>query len=168
VSSFTGLLNSAEFWVAAAFVLFCALLVYVGVPGKIFATLDQRSARIKAELDEARRLREEAEQLLAAYRRKQNEAEREAATLIASAQAEAERMAQEASKKTEEFIARRTKMAETKISQAEAQALADVRAAAAEAAVAAAEKILAQSVKGQVADNLIAQGIAEVKKLKLN
>ena len=67
----------------------------------------------------------------------------------------------------EEFVARRTKMAETKIAQAEAQALADVRAAAADAAVAAAERILPETVKGKVADDLIAKGIADVK-AKLN
>ncbi len=63
----------------------------------------------------------------------------------------------------EEFVARRTKMAESKIAQAEAQALADVRSAAAEAAVAAAETILTRTVKGKVADDLIAKGIADVK-----
>ena len=67
----------------------------------------------------------------------------------------------------EEFVARRTKMAETKIAQAEAQAVADVRAAAAEAAVSAAEKILTDTVKGKVADDLIARGIGDVK-AKLN
>ena len=76
-------------------------------------------------------------------------------------------MAAEANAKMEEFVARRTKMAETKIAQAEAQAVADVRAAAAEAAVAAAEKILRDTAKGAVADDLIAQGIADVK-AKLN
>ncbi len=76
-------------------------------------------------------------------------------------------MAVEAKAKMEDFLARRTKMAETKIAQAEAQALADVRAAAADAAVAAAEKVLAQSVKGELADTLIDKGIEELK-AKLN
>jgi F-type H+-transporting ATPase subunit b len=159
----------AEFWVAVAFVIFLGVLAYVGVHRKIFDALDQRSARIKAELDEASRLRDEAEQLLRTYQRKQREAEQEAAGIIAGAKAEAERLAVEAKAKMEEFLARRTKMAETKITQAEAQALADVRAAAAEAAVAAAEKILTQTVKGKVADDLIAHGIADTtKKLNLN
>jgi F-type H+-transporting ATPase subunit b len=159
----------AEFWVAVAFVIFLGVLAYVGVHRKILDALDQRSARIKAELDEARRLRDEAEQLLQSYQRKQREAEQEAAGIIAGAKAEAERLAVEAKAKMEEFLARRTKMAETKITQAEAQAIADVRAAAAEAAVAAAEKILTQTVKGKVADDLIAQGIADAtKKLNLN
>jgi F-type H+-transporting ATPase subunit b len=159
----------AEFWVAVAFVIFLGVLAYVGVHRKILDALDQRSARIKAELDEASRLRDEAEQLLQTYQRKQREAEQEAAGIIAGAKAEAERLAVEAKAKMEEFLARRTKMAETKITQAEAQAIADVRAAAAEAAVAAAEKILTQTVKGKIADDLIAQGIADTtKKLNLN
>ena len=105
--------------------------------------------------------------LLAEYQRKQREAEREAESIIESAKAEAERIAEEAKGKMEEFVARRTQLAETKISQAEQQALADVRAAAADAAVRAAETILTSSVKGKVADDLIAQGIRDVKS-KLN
>jgi F-type H+-transporting ATPase subunit b len=161
------MLHEPEFWVAVAFVLFVGAMAYVGVHKKAVAALDQRSARIKAELDEARRLRDEAEKLLAEYQRKQRDAEREAQAIIAEARAEAERVAAESRGKMEEFVARRTRLAETKIGQAEAQALADVRAAAAEAAVAAAEKILRATAKGKVADDLIAQGIADVR-AKLN
>jgi F-type H+-transporting ATPase subunit b len=160
-------LNTPEFWVAVAFVLFIALLFYVGAFKKAAEALDQRSARIKAELDEARRLREEAQKLLAEYQRRQGEAEREAEAIVTEAKAEAERVAAEARAKTEDFIARRTKLAETKIGQAEAQAVADVRAAAADAAVAAAESILRDTAKGKVADDLIVRGIADVK-TKLN
>ena len=158
---------NAEFWVAVAFLIFVGLMIYWGFHRTILDALDRRGARIKAELDEAQRLKEEAATLLAEYRRRHEEAEREAQAIIDGARAEAERVAAEAKAKTEEFIARRTRMAETKISQAEAQALADVRAAAAEKAVAAAEKILAASAKGKVADDLIAQGIRDVK-AKLN
>jgi F-type H+-transporting ATPase subunit b len=157
----------AEFWVAVAFVIFLGVLMYVGVHRKIIEALDERRARIKGELDEARRLREEAEKLLAEYRRKQSQAELEAQEIIAESKAEAERVAAEAHAKVEEFVARRTKLAETKISQAEAQALAEVRAAAAEAAVAAAEKILTESTKGKIAEDLIIRGIEDVKS-KLN
>src|SRR5436305_3636626 len=134
----------AEFWVAVAFVVFLGGLIYIGAHEMMFKFIDQRRDRIKAELDEALRLKEEAQALLAQYQRKQREAEQEAAGIIAGADAEAERMAEEAKTKMEEFVARRAKMAETKIAQAEAQALADVRAAAADAAVAAAEKILSR------------------------
>jgi F-type H+-transporting ATPase subunit b len=157
----------AEFWVAVAFVVFIGGLIYLGVHEMMVNYIDQRSDRIKAELDEALRLKEEAQALLAQYQRKQREAEQEAAGIIAGAIAEAERMLAEAKTKMEEFIARRGKMAESKIAQAEAQALADVRAAAAEAAVSAAEKILTQIVKGEVADRLIVKGVEDVK-TKLN
>jgi F-type H+-transporting ATPase subunit b len=161
------MLMEAEFWVAVAFVLFFALLFYAGAHKSIIKALDQRSARIKSELDEARRLKEEAQALLAEYRRKTGDAQKEADAIIAGAKAEAERLAQEAHARLEEFVGRRTKMAENKIAQAEAQALADVRSAAADAATSAAEKILAGTAKGQVAENLIARGIEDVKK-KLN
>jgi F-type H+-transporting ATPase subunit b len=158
---------NAEFWVAVAFVIFVGFAIYMGVHRVVLDALDQRSARIKAELDEAVRLKEEAQGLLAQYQRKHEEAEREADGIIGSAKIEAERIAAEAKTKMEDFVARRTRMAQDKIAQAEAQAVADVRAAAAEAAVAAAERILTQSAQGKVADDLIAQGIRDVKQ-KLN
>jgi F-type H+-transporting ATPase subunit b len=161
------LLKQPETWVAVAFVLFIGVIIYVGAHKKIIEALDHRSARIKAELDEAHRLRDEAAKLLADYQRKQREAETEAEAIVADAKAEAERVAAESHAKMEEFVARRTKLAESKIGQAEAQALADVRAAAAEAAVSAAEQILRATAKGEIADKLIARGIADVK-AKLN
>ena len=157
----------AEFWVAASFFIFLAILGYVGVHKKLIEALDHRRDRIKAELEEAQRLREEAQTLLAHYQQKQKEAESEAAAILTNAQADAERMTREAEVKMNEFVARRTKMAEKKIAQAEAQALADVRAAAADAAVNAAEKILRETAKGKVAEDLVTRGIEDVKS-KLN
>jgi F-type H+-transporting ATPase subunit b len=157
----------AEFWVAVSFFIFLGVLGYVGVHKKVIDALDHRRDRIKAELDEARRLREEAQALLAHYQQKQKEAESEAAAILTSAKADAERMTIEAEAKMNEFVARRTKMAEAKIAQAEVQATADVRAAAAEAAVAAAEQILKDTAKGQVSEDLLARGIEDVKN-KLN
>jgi F-type H+-transporting ATPase subunit b len=161
------MLFDPETWVALAFIVFVAGLGYLGVHRMIGKSLDERSGRIKAELDEARKLKEEAAQLLADYQRKRQEAEGEAQQIIAGAKAEAERLAAEAKTKIEEFVARRTKMAETKIAQAEAQATADVRSAAADAAVAAAEKILTQETKGTLASELVAKGIEDLRK-KLN
>ncbi len=157
----------AEFFVAVAFVIFVGVLGYVGVHRTLLSSLDKRRERIKSELDEARRLRDEAANLLAEYQRKQSEAQKEADAIVAGAQAEAERVAAEADAKLADFVARRTKIAENKIAQAEAQALADVRNAATEAAVSAAERVLTQSVKGPVAESLVAQGIEDVKS-KLN
>src|SRR6516165_331951 len=136
----------AENWVAVAFLCFLGLLAYLGAHRKIIDALDSRQARIKAELEQARRLREDAQ------------------AIIAGAKAEAERLAAEAKSRAEDFVARRTKMAETKIAQAEAQAVADVRSAAADAAVAAAEKILAGAARGKVAEDLLARGIEDVKR----
>ncbi|MDR6657507.1 F0F1 ATP synthase subunit B family protein [Tardiphaga sp. 172_B4_N1_3] len=157
----------AEFWVAVAFVLLMAVFGWFGIHRTILTALDHRSVRIKQELDDARRLRDEAAALLADYKKRHAAAEREAQDIITSAKEEAERIAAEAKTKMEDFVARRTKSAEGKIAMAEAQAIADVRAAAADAAVNAAASVLSQSVKGSVADDLIAKGIGEVRS-KLN
>lgn len=158
------LLHDPEIWVTIAFVIFVGGLGYIGVHRMMAKSLDERSARIKAELDEARKLKDEAVQLLAEYQRKRQAAEGEAQDIIAGAKAEAELLATEAKARIEDFVARRTALAETKIAQAEVQAAADVRSAAAEAAIAAAEKILGAETKGKLAGELIAKGIEDVRK----
>jgi F-type H+-transporting ATPase subunit b len=120
-----------EFWVAVAFLILMGVFAYLGVHRTVIKTLDHRRDRIKAELDDARRLKDEAAKLLAEYKARHASAEREAQDIIAGAQAEAGRIASEAKTKMEDFVARRTKTAEGKIALAEAQALAEVRAAAA-------------------------------------
>jgi F-type H+-transporting ATPase subunit b len=149
-----------ETWVAIAFILLVIGFAWMGVHRTVLTALDHRAERIKAELDDASRLKDEAAKVLAEYKARRASAEREAADIIASANAEAKA-------KMEDFVARRTKTAESKIALAEAQAVADVRAAAADAAVQAASTILSQSVKGSLADDLLAKGIAEVRQ-KLN
>jgi F-type H+-transporting ATPase subunit b len=156
-----------ETWVAIAFVILMGVFAWLGVHRTVLTALDHRADRIRGELDDARRLKEEAARVLAEYKAKRASAEREAEEIVANAKAEAERIAAEAKTKMEDFVARRTKTAEGKIALAEAQALADVRAAAADAAVQAASTILSQSVKGSLADDLLAKGIAEVRR-KLN
>lgn len=156
-----------ETWVAVAFVILMVVFGYLGVFKSAITALDHRADRIKAELDDATRLKQEAAKVLADYKARSATAEREAADIIANAKTEAERIASDAKAKMEDFVARRTKTAESKIALAEAQALADVRAAAAEAAVQAASTILSRSVKGPVADDLLAKGITEVRQ-KLN
>ena len=152
-----------ETWVALAFVCFVLMLAYLGAHRRVIDALDARQARIKSELDEATKLRQEAQALLAEFERKGHEAEAEAEAIIASAKAEAERVAAEAKARAEDFVSRRTKMAEEKIAQAESAALAEVRSAAAEAAVGAAEKILAATAKGKRAEELLARGIQDIK-----
>src|SRR5258708_9822277 len=115
------LIYEPETWVAIAFLIFVGILLKLGVPNLLFKALDDRSARIKAELDEALKLRKEAEGVLAEYRRRQGEAEKTAESIILNARVEADRMAAEAQTKVEELIARRTKSAETKTTHATAQ-----------------------------------------------
>ncbi len=159
----TAIFFEAEFWVGVAFVIFLILIWHAGAHRSVASSLDEYSKKASQELDEARRLKEEAEALLAEYQRKKREAESEAQSIVAQAKAEAEEIAAEAKTRMEEFVARRTKMAEAKIAQAEAQALADVRSAAAEAAVKASEKILSETVKGKVASDLLSAAIRDVK-----
>jgi F-type H+-transporting ATPase subunit b len=161
------MLAEPEFWVAVAFVILMGVFAYFGIHSTVLKALDHRSERIKAELDDARRLKDEAAKLLAEYKARRATAERDAQEIIASAKADAERIAAETKVKMEDFVARRTKTAESKIALAEAQAMADVRAAAADAAVTAASRILSQTVTGQVAEDLLAKGISEVRE-KLN
>ncbi|MBN9580730.1 MAG: ATP F0F1 synthase subunit B [Afipia sp.] len=153
----------AEAWVAVAFVILMGVFAYFGVHRTILSALDHRRDRIQKELDDARRLKDEAAKLVEEYRTRRASAEKEAQDIVANAKADAERIAAEAKTKMEDFVARRTKSAESKIAMAETQAIADVRAAAAEAAVSAAAAIMGQTVKGSVADDLIAKGIQDVR-----
>ena len=124
--------HNPEFWVMIAFFCFIGLLMYMKVPGQITKALDDRADAIRKELDEARRLREEAQQLLADYQKKAREAEAEAKAIIDQARVEAEGLARETRKTLAENLERRTKQAEEKIARAEAQAVGEVRAAAVE------------------------------------
>jgi F-type H+-transporting ATPase subunit b len=152
-----------ETWIAVAFIAF---IVLAGKPilRAITKGLDDRSQRIKTNLDEARRLREEAQALLAEYQAKQRAAAKETADLLANARAEAQTLRQEAAANLEAMLKRRERMALEKIAQAEAQAVADVRNQAVDLAIGAATRILTQHLAQERAGNLIDQAIAEVEK----
>jgi F-type H+-transporting ATPase subunit b len=153
----------AEFWVAIAFVAFFVIVLYYKVPGMITKALDQRADAIRKELDEARRLREEAQKLLADYQQKHRNAAQEAESIVELARREAESFAQETRASLQDSLNRRTKLAEDKIVRAEAQAIDEVRATAVEVAVAAAEKILREKAASASGAALIDQGIRELK-----
>ena len=157
-------LSTPDFWVAVSFVGFLALLIYFKAPALIASALDKRADGIRVELEEAQKLREEAQALLADYQRKQRDAEQEAEAIISQAKDEAERLAVETREKLAESIERRTKIAEDKIAQAEAQALKDVRAAATDMAVSAAENLIISELKKADASKLIDTNIKELKK----
>ncbi|MDH4441737.1 MAG: F0F1 ATP synthase subunit B [Rhizobium sp.] len=153
----------ATFYALVGLVLFLALIVYLKVPGMIAKALDERADKITAELAEAKRLREEAQHLLAEYQRKRKEAEAEAAAIVAAAEREAAALAAEAKQKTEEFITRRNALSEQKIKQAETEAVNAVRSAAVDLAIAAAEKVLAKKADDAVQQTLFKASLGEVK-----
>ncbi len=155
--------GQALFWVLAAFLIFVGLLVWFGVPGIVGKMLDERAEAIRKELDEARKLREDAQALLTDYQKKSREAESEARGIIDAAKREAETLATEARKTLVETIERRSKLAEEKIARAEAQAISEVRATAVETALAAAENILKSRVPGATGDALIDDAIRGLK-----
>lgn len=153
----------ATFFAFVGLVLFLLLLAYLKVPGMMASSLDKRAANIREELDQAKRLREEAQALLAEYQRKRKEAEADAANILASAQREAAALTEEARQKTEEFVARRNALSEQKIRQAEADAIGAVRAAAVDLAIAAAEKVIAAKADASTQQALFSQSVGQVK-----
>ena len=155
--------HEAETWVAVAFVLFVGLGIYLKVPAMLAKMLDERADKISKELAEARKLREEAQALLAEYQKKRAEAEKDAANIVAQAKLEAESYSVETRKKLAETIERRTKQAAQKIAQAEAAAIKEVRTTATEAAIAAASKLVGEAVQGTKGTKLIDESIAAVK-----
>lgn len=146
---------NAELWVGAGLVIFLLIVVLAGAPKAIAAALDAKAAKIQADLDEAARLRAEAQAMLADLKTQRAAAERQAREMLEAAEADARRLGEEARAKLEETVARREQLAERRIALAEQQAAADVKAAAAELATEAAEAILSQRLKGKRSDALV-------------
>jgi F-type H+-transporting ATPase subunit b len=151
------------FFALVGLLIFLGILVYVKVPGMMAKSLDERADQIRNDLSEAKRLREEAQHLLAEYQRKRKEAEVEAANIVAAASREAELLTAEAKKKTEEFVASRTAMSEQKIKQAEVDAIKAVRVAAVDLAIAAAEAVIAKKADATVQARLFETALGDVK-----
>lgn len=161
------LFGDPEFWVGVGTLIFLGILLWKKVPSLITSALDARAAAIAKELEEAQRLRREAEALLAEYKKKRAEADGEAAAIVAEAKAEAERFASESRAAIAAQIERRSKQAEEKIAQAEAQAVAEMRALAADRAIAAAEALLAARLDDKRAADLVKRSLEEIPS-KLN
>jgi F-type H+-transporting ATPase subunit b len=157
----------ATFWVFVALLCFLGLLVYIKVPAMVTKALDKRADDIRSSLEDARKLREEGQALLAEYQRKRQEAEAEAKDIIDQAKREAVALADEAKVRMEDYVERRTKAVEQRIAQAEIQALADVRASAIDIAALAAARVAAEEAEGKAGDTLIEASIASLKD-KLN
>jgi F-type H+-transporting ATPase subunit b len=158
-----GLAFDATFFALVALVIFFMIVLYAGAHKRIGGALDDRANQISKDLADARRLREEAEALLAEYKQKRLDAEKEAQDIVARAKSDAATYAEESKRKLAETLERRTKQAEYKISQAQAAAEKDVRSAAADRAVALATDMLAGASGGKSGDALIAESIAAVK-----
>jgi F-type H+-transporting ATPase subunit b len=153
-------LQDAHFWEAVGLVVLVAGLIYLKVPGMALAALDARATKIQAQLDEATKLREEAERLLAEIKTQREASEHQAASIVAMATEEAQHMAEEAKVKLEEQIVRRGQMAERRIALAEAQAAAEVKAAAADLAAQAAEAVLAARLAAATTDPMVGPAVA--------
>jgi F-type H+-transporting ATPase subunit b len=157
------MLEMAEFWVGIAFVAFLVILLYYKVPMLVATALDARAEPIRKELAQARRLREEAQKLLADYQKKHRSVDQEAEAIVDQARREADAFALETRASLKETLERRTRLAEDKIARAEAQAVDEVRASAIDVAVAAAEKILREKMAGTAGAGLIDQSIRDLK-----
>jgi F-type H+-transporting ATPase subunit b len=157
------ILENPHTWVYLAFFIFIAL-AGPKVWKALAQMLDRRSLKIKSDLDEAQKLKDEAQALLAEYQRKQRDAMREAEEIISNAKSLAQRQIKDAGKKLEENLARREKASLEKIAQAEASALAEVRREAVDVATAAATQVIRSQIDGVKGGALIDQAIAEVEK----
>jgi F-type H+-transporting ATPase subunit b len=157
------LLQDTTFWAFVGLILFFVVIAVFGAPKMITKSLDDRADRIRTELDEARRLREEAQELLASYKRKQAEAAKNAEDIIRQARAEAEYLRENAKTEIAQRIERRTALAEQRIAQAEAQAAKEVKAMAADLAVDAARLLLTEKMTKTQRNALLKSDIASVK-----
>ena len=153
----------ATFFALVALIIFLGIAAYAGAFKKMGAGLDSRADRIRKELDHATQLRKDAEALLAEYKQKRLDAEKEAASIISAAKADAEEYAAETRRKLTESLERRSKQAEQKIAQAEAAAIKDVRNVATDLAIAASHHLAAEAAKGSKCAELISQSISAVK-----
>jgi F-type H+-transporting ATPase subunit b len=155
------MLSDPEFWVAVAFVLFVALIVWKGLK-PLLAALDVRANRIRQQIEETRSLRAEAERALGEANRKVREAKGEAEAILTHAKAEAERLKTQAVESLEASLKRREQNAMDKIAQAETRAVAEVRDRAIEVAIAATSKVLREQMEGTEGDKLVEDAIAEI------
>jgi F-type H+-transporting ATPase subunit b len=155
----------AEFWVAVSFFIFIGVLVYLGIHKKVASALDARALRISKELEEALRLREEAEKLLADYRRKLGDVVTEVDNIMALAAKQAETLAEETRQSLKEHVERRIKLAEERIARAEMEAVRELRNDAVEVAIAAAQNLIAAKLTPDRAKKLVSESTKALKTL---
>lgn len=157
------MIGKPEFWVAISFVIFMALL-WKKIVAAFTGMLDARTEKIRQELDEAQRLREEAQALLSSYQRRQRDAQKEAEEIVAHAREEAERLARQAAADLEASLKRREAQAVDRIAQMEASAMQEVRTLTVDLAIAASRKLLSENLPQSQQDALVAQAVSELPK----
>jgi F-type H+-transporting ATPase subunit b len=155
-------IKDPEVWVGVGFLIVLIGFVLIGVPRMVATALDARAAAIAAELETAKKLREEAEGVLAQYQRRAQQVDLEAEAILTAAREDAARFEADARAALAQQMERRTKQAQDKIAQAEAAAMAEIRALAADAAAGAAEKLIAARLDETRAGKLIAQSIQDL------
>ncbi len=156
------MLQDPSFWVAIAFIGFVAVVIYYKLPSIVGKQLDDRAARIKNELDEAQKLREDAQAMFADYQRRQRDALATAEDIVAKAKEDAEILRKESEAELQATLERRQALAEAKIKQAEEKALAEVQNIAVDVAIAASEKLMKDNLKAKEAGALIDQSIKDL------
>jgi F-type H+-transporting ATPase subunit b len=157
----------ATFFALTGLVVFFIIALYLKAPSALAKSLDERADKIRAELDEAKKLRDEAQAILTEYQKKRKEAEAEAGQIVAAARHEAEQLLADAKEKTEDYVTRRTATAEQKIAQAERDAVNEVRARAVDMAVEAARVAISKKSDAKLTSSLFDSSLAAVKS-KLN
>jgi len=156
--------TNPEFWVALGFIGFVAVMLYYKVPGLVGGLLDKRAERIERDLEEARRLREEAQSLLANWQRRQRQAMDEAEDIVRQAESAARRTAEETRHQLEETLRRREAQSAEKIAQAEARAVKEVRAVAVDVAAEVARRLIAAEMTKTASDRLIEESVKSIGK----
>jgi F-type H+-transporting ATPase subunit b len=152
------------FFVAVSFLLFVALVVWIGLPGSILNALDERSANIQKELDEARILHEEAQSLLAKEKRKLEKCDEEVKEILKKASDQAVLLAENSKKTLEEEIQRKQKQADLKISQARDEAIRDVKSKATDLSVIIAKEYLKENIDDKISSELVDKSIEDLKR----
>ena len=158
----------ATFWVAVSFVLFVGVLLYFKVPQKIFATLDESINKIKKDIEEAEKLKEEAKNILSDYEARLDKSKVEIDLMIKNAQKESESNIIKINDQFHKIFENRKKMAEEKIKQMKLQATKDIKNYSVEVAIIALEKIIKNSIDKKKLDKIYVSSVNEAKKILKN
>lgn len=157
------MIHDPQFWVALSFVLF-VVAVFKPVGKALCSALDARSAKIQKDIDEALRLKEEAQALLASYQRKQKEASEEAQKILENARTESQRLLTEAEAKLEENLNKKIQVAMQKIANYEHSVLQEVRNNSIDLAITTVRRLIEESLNKKISDDLVSRAVTEMNR----